>query len=279
MAENTSNNVELLAHLPPGLETHNFRFLVDGKHVKYISFEKDAIPEGGEFFPPSPVPPLPHFPPGDWNQGIISRDPVTTRLALTRFTRANIPGIQNIWHPKQFDYFEFEVFRHLTQNVQVATHPTFNRPVVVKFAQFPRDIPKFETETTTYEWIDGEGIGPEFLGHLTEDGRVVGFVIEYIDGTEPANEDDIDAFWVALAKLHGLGICHGDMHEGNVVIRDGEAVIIDFQYAHRTDDADLLQDECNLVAATWIRNIKHVRRASVYSQSSSDEEDSLISET
>lgn len=39
----------------------------------------------------------------------------------------------------------------------------------------------YAAETTAYEWIHGTGIGPAFLGHITEAGRVIGFLMEYIE--------------------------------------------------------------------------------------------------
>lgn len=45
-----------------------------------------------------------------------------------------------------------------------------------------------EIETAAYQWISDSGVGPKFLGHLTEgkDGRVVGIVAEWVEGARAA---------------------------------------------------------------------------------------------
>jgi hypothetical protein len=56
----------------------------------------------------------------------------------------------------------------------------FHDVAVAKFARFDWDISYLESETTAYQWIEGYNIGPSFLGYLTEDSRVIGFLIECI---------------------------------------------------------------------------------------------------
>ena len=75
--------------------------------------------------------------------------------------------------------------------------------VVAKFARFDWEIQYIENETTVYQWIDGHNIGPRFLGHLTEDARVIGFLMERIQDLEPCQQ--------TLSRLHCLGIRHGDI--------------------------------------------------------------------
>ena len=70
-----------------------------------------------------------------------------------------------------------------------------------------------------YEWIDGHQIGPEFLGHLTEEGRVIGFLIERVFDCRHATPEDLSLCQHTLAKLHKLGIKHGDTNKHNFLIR------------------------------------------------------------
>lgn len=76
--------------------------------------------------------------------------------------------------------FTHELF--LRQRVRTSTHSELNdgKPVLVKIAVWPWELPFMEVETTAYGSIRGSGIGPKFLGHVTEgkDGRVVGFVAD-----------------------------------------------------------------------------------------------------
>jgi hypothetical protein len=58
--------------------------------------------------------------------------------------------------------------------------PLFGTTIIAKFARFDWEVQYFEDETTAYQWIDGHDIGPRFLGHLTERGRAIGFLLEKI---------------------------------------------------------------------------------------------------
>lgn len=77
---------------------------------------------------------------------------------------------------------------------------------VIKFARFPWELQYYEDETRIYERINGQAIGPQFLGHLTEEGRVIGFVIDYIKDARHAGPDDVEACQIALRKLHQVGL-------------------------------------------------------------------------
>jgi hypothetical protein len=68
------------------------------------------------------------------------------------------------------------------------------------------------------------GIGPRFIGHLNEDGRVIGFVMEKLAGYRAA----VKHYWLVretLRKLHDCRIRHGDLS------LNGNAVLIDFESA------------------------------------------------
>lgn len=92
-------------------------------------------------------------------------------------------------------------------------------------------MPFFEVETTAYEWIMGKGIGPRFLSHSTETGRVFGFVIENVDGARTAEPQDLAACQRILAKLHALEIKHGNINKHNFLIKNGKAVLMDIEMA------------------------------------------------
>lgn len=100
-----------------------------------------------------------------------------------------------------------------------------------------------EIETAVYRQIDGHGIGPRFLGHVTEgrDGRVVGFATAYVAGARETHPEDLDACRVALGRLgrlgrlHALGIKSGDINKYKFLVRDddgkAEVVLVDFETA------------------------------------------------
>ncbi|EFY85437.1 hypothetical protein MAC_08502 [Metarhizium acridum CQMa 102] len=185
MTHTRNSNVQLLATLVDLMdeEESEYRFLIDGKHVKYVTVDPGVLPRDDRAFAPILLATLPPFPPGDWNEGHISKNPLNGELAFSR------------------------------------------------------------SETTAYEWIDGQGIGPKFLGHLTEDGRVIGLVLEFLDDTRSAEIEDLTACQTALTKLHSLGIKHGDINKYNFLIREGKAVLVDFEAARKCSEEKELQAE------------------------------------
>ncbi|TWU71609.1 hypothetical protein ED733_000436 [Metarhizium rileyi] len=234
-------NVRLLACLIDDDDTSDsdYRFLVDGQHVKYMTTapgtfcgaEDDRTVEPillGELLPP--------FPTGDWNSGHAARDPETGKATFLNeldFTRQD----------------------RLRQRVHVSTHPEINggKPVLIKLAVWPWEIPSLEVETAAYQWITGSGVGPKFLGHLTEgkDGRVVGFVAEWLEGARAAGPGDVNDCKKALGRLHELGIKLGDINKHNFLVRDGhDVVLVDFEMAKRDCPPPELEDEMSALKSS-----------------------------
>ncbi|KAF5965526.1 hypothetical protein FBULB1_12173 [Fusarium bulbicola] len=191
---------------------------------------------------------FPQFPPGDWNNGHVARDPATGEPSFVKTEIAQFPGVQNCWHPLRFNELDFTRQDRLRQRVHVSTHPGANtgKPVLVKFAVWPWEVRYAEAETTAYEWLQNIKIVPKFLGHVTEgkDGRVIGFVTEFIEGARPAEPRDLEGCEKALKKLHELGIKMGDTNKFNFLVRDGHDVIIaDLEASEQGCSQDELQEE------------------------------------
>ncbi|KAF2972704.1 hypothetical protein GQX73_g1006 [Xylaria multiplex] len=201
-----------------------YRFLINGKDVKYVTVDPGVFPKDDRNFAP-----------------IL--EPSTGRPVFSRTTNHVLPGVESTWHPTRIDHLELKKLDRLRQNIHLVTHPLFNRPVIVKFAEFPWQIPYYEAETTAYEWIDGAGVSPKFLGHLTEAGRVIGFILENIDGARTAGPEDLKACQAALTRLHSLDIKHGDINKHNFLVRDGKAVLVDFETARKSGDRGELEAE------------------------------------
>ncbi|KAB8202570.1 hypothetical protein BDV34DRAFT_228228 [Aspergillus parasiticus] len=113
------------------------------------------------------------------------------------------------------DYSDIKVGKRLRTGIYEAQCPGFDTVVVAKFARFHWEIRYMESETTAYEWIKDYDIGPRFLGHPVEDGRVIGFLMERISNARHAVLDDLEACWDTLSRLHALGIRHGDTSRYN----------------------------------------------------------------
>ncbi|KAI0183150.1 hypothetical protein EV127DRAFT_465155 [Xylaria flabelliformis] len=199
MAPRTNTNPENLATLVDfyDVKEGEYRVLVDGKHVKYLTVDPVLI----EILLP--------FPPGDWNEGHISKHLHTGHPFFSRTTKSDLPGVKNLWHHTQIDHLELKQLDRIT-------HPLFESPVIAKFIKFPWQTPYFEAETTAYD----------FLG--------IGLIIENVDGARAAEVADLPAFRSALAKLHSLGIVHGDINKHNFLMHNGKATLIDFESARKS---------------------------------------------
>lgn len=173
-------------------EPSYYRMLVDGKHFKYITIDAGTYEVDGLCFPPDLLQNLPQFPPGEWNSGRIAQTGEGLNPIFTETCRKNFRSVSPLWHSKSFDYLSFKLGKILTPNVYIASSPHFERPVVVKYARFDWEIGYFAAETQAYSWIEGQSIGPEFLGHLTEEDRTIGFVLEHAEGRH-ASVSDLDA--------------------------------------------------------------------------------------
>lgn len=76
--------------------------------------------------------------------------------------------------------------------------------------------------------LEQTGLAPRFLGHIHEHGRVVGFVLEKLNGRHGGIED-LSVCQALLQHFRGLGWLHGDVNWYNFVIQQGCAKLIDFE--------------------------------------------------
>jgi hypothetical protein len=245
-----NNNVRLLATLvdPNDEEEGEYRFLVDGTHVKYVTVAPGTLPKDNRTFAPAVLAGLPSFPRGDWNTGHVGREDASGgEPVFLRTAKANLPGVKATWHATRIDHLELRTMERLRQSIHVAWHPLFDRPVVAKFTEFPWQTPYLEAETAAYRWIEGSDMvaaAPRFLGHLTEEGRVIGLVLEYIGNARAAGPGDLAACQGVLRQLHSLGVKHGDVNKHNFLVRDdGRVVLLDFETATKDVSRDELEAE------------------------------------
>jgi hypothetical protein len=114
---------------------------------------------------------------------------------------------------------------------------------VIKFARFPWELQCYESGTRIYERIDGQAIGPLFLGHLTEEGRVIGLVIEYIKYARHARPRCCGGLSKCIKEAASARpFTHGDVNRHNFLVREADGrktvTLIDFESASDcTDDA------------------------------------------
>ncbi|OJJ98532.1 hypothetical protein ASPACDRAFT_62033 [Aspergillus aculeatus ATCC 16872] len=239
-----SNNLEIkLLNCEVDKKTESyFRLLVDGKQVKYLTVEPGTYKNAEMCFGPTLYSVLPRFPAGNWNDGVVAKDedgrPYFIRINLTDF-----PGVENTWHETSIDYLNVELGERVQFEVYEVKCPQFDDIVIAKFQPWYWYMDSMENETTVYQWLNGHGIGPRFLGHLTEHDRVIGFFMERIPDARHAGPADIGLCRQALSQLHALGLRHGDTNRHNFLISNGKAILIDFEATHKCDNEDLLRLE------------------------------------
>lgn len=144
------------------------------------------------------------------------------------------------WHPRKVELHDL-VPIHTIQPRRlevVLHHAEFGQtPVLAKLAASPKDLPSLSHEDAMYRLLYGLDVTPRFLGLVTTDGRIVGFLTEYVEPHETSfsSGSKFRACLAALRKMHTRGIAHGDAHGENCLMRgDGSAVLIDFELTLET---------------------------------------------
>ena len=219
------------------------RLLVDDKLVKYVTIATGVYAVEDMCFAPALIPLLPTLPAEDWNVGFIDKDPTTGNARFACTAQKQLAGVTRAWHPRGIDHLDLEYGENLRSGVYEVRLPEWPFTAVAKFACFEWEIGYLEKETIAYEWIDGRGIGPAFIAHLTEQGRIIGFLVEHITDAKHATIDDLDACARALDSLHHLGVVHGDTNKHNFLVKDGLATLIDFDCARKDQEEATLRQE------------------------------------
>ncbi|TKA23430.1 hypothetical protein B0A50_07306 [Salinomyces thailandicus] len=219
-----------------------FRVLINGVAIKYITIPPGIFSVDDMCFSPVLMTLLPPFPPGDWNDAYVSQDPQSGLPYYKTLTKRAWPAITSTWHATTVDYLELDLgFKWKSAVYDTLLNASTDS--IVKFARFDWEIEAVDHETSVYQWIEGQAIGPAFQGHVTEHGRVIGFLIEKVAHARHAGPEDLGLCEGVLAKLHRLGIKHGDVNRYNFLIHEGRATLIDFECARRCEDQDKLERE------------------------------------
>lgn len=210
-----------------------------GNQVKYLVISPGTFDRDTLSFPLPSLPPLPDNG-EEWTVATISRDKTSgdVRTALSNRTLA---GVHCPWHPAKVDCLDLERTRQLTVMAsEVISHsPTLPSSqaatMVAKIARFEWELPRIRQETRAYQLLEkGCGLAPRFLAHLHENGRVMGFLLEKVEGRS-ASIRDLGVCEAALGKLHGLGLVHGDVNRYNFLVTEQGAKLIGFE--HLREDA------------------------------------------
>jgi predicted Ser/Thr protein kinase len=109
--------------------------------------------------------------------------------------------------------------------------PSLPTNIIAKTARFEWEIPRIEQETRAYQLLQQQDpeLAPQFLGHIHEEGRVMGFLLEKLDGRRHASISDLSDCEAALKRLHSLGLSHGDVNRYNFLVGENDVKLIDFE--------------------------------------------------
>jgi hypothetical protein len=234
------SNISILNQIIDDEEgTYRIRF---GARVGYITIAMDTFDEDTMCRPYLLIPKLPKLPESGWTRMRISRPSPTAPLEIV-VTNDPLPEIETRWHHQKIDVLSLtQTKRHRSNVHEVSYNGT---PAISKIAAFDWQVPSLERETWAYAVLDqhqrpelGEPqISPQVLGHLTECGRVIGIILERLDG-ESASLDDLPGCKSALHRLHAIGLVHGDVNRYNFVVdrQSRQVRMVDFEHAAALDE-------------------------------------------
>jgi predicted Ser/Thr protein kinase len=213
---------------------HMHRYLFDDNTVRYIRI---VTGPHNHHFHDRPLPPVPT---GDWNCATIDIDRTTGQPVFETVVRRYLETVVTIrtetWDPPSVDHLDLQLYQGSNSSGRFATYrdspsDILGCPIVVKIARFSHEIPDIQLECDMYEKILGKGIGPKFLAYVTEGDRVIGFVLKKIEGVRRPKPRDFKKCKRVLKKSHELGFLHRDCHHGNVLMKNGRAILVDFKSA------------------------------------------------
>lgn len=217
-----------------------------GSQVKYLvispgTYERDTLS-----FPIESLPPLPYH--EKWTVAHISRNKTSNDLEYT-LTDQRLPGVNNQWHHLSIDCLSLEKTNLLTAMVfeavlhsPVLTHHDSKPTVIAKIARFEWELPRIERETRAYQLLEGSGLAPRFLGHVHENGRIMGFILEKLEGS-PASISHLSSCETAIGGLHRLGLLHGDVNRYNFLVTEEGVKLLDFEGSQENASPESMHKE------------------------------------
>jgi len=230
-----------------------YRILTASRQIKYLTFTplknaplKHALPDyHGEQLDIETVPE------GIWTVGYLILKDGADKFTLGSTANVSLSRVEQIWCPRTISYLELT--------------PTYDRnalqligkmramvcdgffgvdEVLAHFEWDPNSIYPIDCYTDILFQIDGHGIGPKFLAHVTEnDDRVIGYIVERVHGRY-ATHADLGSCRAVLSKLHDLGLLHGMLNaQSFIVSEDGRTMLHEFGACFKPDDPSLLVAE------------------------------------
>ena len=200
---------------------------------------------------------LPELPDNGWTSIELSR--LENGELEVQSSHEPLASVEHLWHSDLIDYFSLTEVRKISSRVREVRY--LGRPAIAKIARFPWEIDQIANETTAYCMIFDEqerakldSITPTFLGHLHENGRVIGFLLEKILGRRAGAQDD-RVCRTALQQLHAMGIQHGDINRHNFLVDEMTQRVHLIDLEHATNfEVNAAERECASLAFELAEN-------------------------
>ncbi|KAG9251496.1 alpha-galactosidase A [Emericellopsis atlantica] len=231
-----------------------------GRRVHYLTISSGVFDDDTMCRPYLLIPRLPNLPDSPWTTMTISRDEDGSLTSI--ISTDPLPEIQTTWHELHVDVLSLERTRRFRSGVHEVQYD--GAPAIAKIACFKWDIARIERETWAYSIMarhhgqhpNESPIAPKFLGHLTENGRTMGFLLQKVHGRS-ACVDDLTNCEALLRRLYRLGLIHGDVNRHNFLVDSvsGSGMrLVDFEHAEEFDErlarAELLSLPAELAEET-----------------------------
>lgn len=225
-----------------------------GDKVGYLTIPVGTFDDDTMSRPYLLIPQLPKLPRSHWTKIRLEPGSGEAPLNMT-IDDSPLPELEGNWHPNYIDILSLERNKRHRSNVHEVVYKS--TPAIAKLAPFEWDFPRIENETWAY-WVLDEyqrrhpnesSPCPKFIGHLTENGRRMGLLLEKKEGVK-ASLEDLESCECALRKLHSMGLVHGDVNRYNFIIdkEGGEAFLVDLEHAEEYD-ADKAASEIESLTA------------------------------
>jgi predicted Ser/Thr protein kinase len=203
-----------------------------GTRVRYLKIAPNTFDSDTLSFPLASLPTIPYD--LNWTVARIHRN--SSGELKVGFSFQKLAGVRNVWNEVQINVLDLERIKQITGATFEATCSCFSTvPVIAKIARFEWQIPRIERETRAYQILHqtNVAIAPRFLGHIHEEGRVIGFLMEKLNGRH-ASFGDLEKCEATLQNFHDLGLIHGDANRYNFLVTRERVMLIDFERFEET---------------------------------------------
>ncbi|KAL9074035.1 MAG: hypothetical protein Q9157_004525 [Trypethelium eluteriae] len=208
--------------------------ILDDSYVRYLGILSGTFDEETMCCVRRLLPLLPSFPKGPWTTMELHRRDDGT--IVMQISSNPLEAVECSWHSNRVDVLTLPKGTRLKTNVWETIYQ--GKPAILKLASFPWEIYRMEWETWAYGRIyyhshnEASMVAPSVIGHVVENGRVMGLLLEKIEG-DYAGIADLELCQSGLRRLHKMGIRHGDLCRYNFVVdrKEGRLRILDFENA------------------------------------------------